>query len=121
MAAAACATVHNGPMSDDSQLVVPPSFQALFLPPGRTRPSAARSEILARYELCEDLAQALVEMALARRAELGVTEADVLERIDRGLRVVDAPVSASEATWVLHRLAELLDWPFPAAAAAATR
>ncbi len=98
-------------MSEDSQIVVPPSFVALFVPPGRLRPTAPREHIAQRYELCEDLAQLLTEQAQARRFELGVTEQDVLERIGRGLVAPGTIVDAAEARWVLRRLAELLDWP----------
>lgn len=99
------------PMSEDSQIVVPPSFVALFVPPGRIKPTASREAIAERYELCEDLAQMLVEQAQAKRFELGAAEHDVLERIARGLRGEAAIVSADEAGWVVRRLAELLDWP----------
>ena len=37
-------------MPDENQLVVPPSFIALFVEPGRIKPSASREEILARYD-----------------------------------------------------------------------
>jgi hypothetical protein len=101
-------------MSDDSQIVVPPSFVALFVPPGRLKPVLPREQIAERHELCEDLAQMLVETAQAKRFELGITE-------DAVGGVVDAAV----ARWVTHRLAELLEWPQPvldgdAAAAGAT-
>lgn len=101
-------------MSEDSQIVVPPSFVALFVPPGRIKPTAPREHIAERYELCEDLAQMLTEQARTKLFELGVAERDVLERIDRGLRDDGAGatlVDAAEATWVVRRLAELLDWP----------
>ena len=102
-------------MSDDNQIIVPPSFIALFVPPGRLRPTEPREHIAARYELCEDLAQMLCETALTQRATLGVTELDVLERVHRGLGE-GGIVSEAEAAWVLRRLAELLDWPpWPAA------
>ncbi len=108
-------------MSEDSQIVVPPAFVALFVEPGRVKPSASREHIAARHEFCEDLAQMLAEQAATKRWELGVTEVDVLERMHRGLRAgatePDAPgaagVSAAEARWVIGRLAELLDWPQP--------
>lgn len=98
-------------MSEDSQIVVPPSFVALFVPPGRIKPTEAREVIAERYELCEDLAQMLVEQAQTQRFELGAAEHDVLERIARGLQGDAAIVSADEAAWVVRRLAELLDWP----------
>jgi len=96
-------------MSDESQIVVPPSFVALFLPEGARRPTAPREHIAERYELCEDLAQMLTDEARSRLFELGIAESDVLERILAGL--LAAPVvEANEAHWVIRRLAELLDW-----------
>ena len=100
-------------MSDESQIVVPSSFVALFLAPGRTRPSAPRAEIATRHEFCEDLATLLTDTAATRLWELGVTPADVLERVHRGLLGGAAGVSAAEAQWVVRRLAELLEWPTP--------
>lgn len=102
-------------MSDESQIVVPPSFIALFMAPGRGRPSATRAEIAARHEHCEDLANLLTEHASTVLWELGVTEADVLERIHRGLLAGDTALPAPEARWVICRLAELLGWPLPTA------
>lgn len=98
---------------EDSQILVPPSFVALYLAPGRTRPSAPRAEIAARHDFCEDLASMLTEHAATLLWQLGVTEADVLERMHRGLLGDDAPVSAAEARWVIRRLAELLGWDAP--------
>jgi hypothetical protein len=100
-------------MSDESQIVVPPSFVALFVPAGRLRPTAPREEIAARYEVCEDLAQALVETARTRQFQLGIDAADVLERIARGLAVQPELVTPAEAAWVVRRLAELLGWDSP--------
>ncbi len=97
-------------MSDESQIFVAPSFIALFIEPGRTKPSATREHIAARHEFCEDLANLLTEHASAKLFELGVTEGDVLERIQRGLLAGDASVSPDEAEWVIRRLAELLGW-----------
>ena len=96
-------------MPDDNQIAIPRSFIELFIPPGRTRPTASREHIAQRYDLCEDLAQMLTEPARARLLELGIAEGDVLERMHAGIRaglVVDAP----EARWVVRRLAELLEW-----------
>jgi len=98
-------------MPEDSQIVVPPSFVALFVPVGRIKPSEPRDVIFARYELCEDLAQMLTEQARAKQFELGVAEHDVLERIAAGLRTDGSVVSPAEAQWIVTRLAELLDWP----------
>jgi hypothetical protein len=99
-------------MSDDSQVVVPPSFIALYMEPGRIRPNASREEIVARYEFCEDLATMLVDHARTKRWELGVTEADVLERVHRGLTTDQSGVNSVEAEWLIRRLAELLGWDF---------
>lgn len=98
-------------MSDESQIVVPASFIALFIEAGRSKPSATRELIAARYEWCEDLANLLTEQALDKRWQLGVTEDDVLERILRGLRSDPALLHEQEAVWVVTRLAELLGWP----------
>ncbi len=97
-------------MSDESQITVPPSFMALFIEPGRTRPNASREVITARYEFCEDLACLLTEHAKAMHADLRITELDVLERVHRGLADAASGVNAAEADWVARRLAELLEW-----------
>jgi hypothetical protein len=101
-------------MSDENQFVIPPSFIALFVEPGRIKPSASREAIAERYEFCEDLATMLTERARTMQWELGVTEADVLERMHRGLREPASGLQAAEAGWVTRRLAELLEWPCPA-------
>jgi hypothetical protein len=103
-------------VSDDNQIVIPPSFIALFVPPGRSRPNAGHAEISARYEFCEDLANLLTETASLTLWQLGITEADVLQRVQRGLLTPESGVSAAEAQWVLQRLAELLGWAAPLAA-----
>ena len=100
-------------MSDENQTVVPPSFVALFLLPGRSKPNASREHIATRHEFCEDLAQMLTEQASAKKWELGVTEDDVLQRMHRGLLDSAGVVDEAEARWVLRRLAELLNWPDP--------
>jgi len=97
-------------MSDDNQTIIPPSFIALFVEPGRTKPSATREHIYARYDLCEDLANLLTEQATNKLWELGITETDVLERIHQGLGDVDIGLTAVEAQCVILRLAEILGW-----------
>ena len=101
-------------MSDENQIVVPPSFVALFVEPRRVKPNASLQHILARYEFCEDLATMLMDHAKSELWELGVAEADVLERIHRGLLTDESAVEVVEAAWVTRRLAELLDWDCPA-------
>ena len=97
-------------MSDDNQSTIPPSFIALFVEPGRTKPSATREHIYARYDLCEDLANLLMEQATNKLWELGITETDVLERIHQGLGDDEIGLAAAEAQWVILRLAEILGW-----------
>ena len=97
-------------MSDDNQIIIPPSFIALFIEPGRIKPSAGKEQILERYDFCEDLANMLTETAATKLWELGITESDVLDRMHQGLMVADIGVSEAEAQWVITRLAELMGW-----------
>jgi hypothetical protein len=99
------------PSSEDSQIVVPESFIALYRQPGRLKLSAPRSEIAQRHEFCDDLAQMLTDQAQTKLWELGVTEADVLQRMLLGLRAEGSVLNDDEAVWVTTRLAELLGWP----------
>jgi hypothetical protein len=96
---------------EDSQVAVPESFIALYRAPGRLRLSAAKAEIARRHEFCDDLAHLLTEQAQARLWELGVTQADVLERMLQGLSMEASVLNKDEAVWVTTRLAELLGWP----------
>ena len=102
-------------MSDESQIVVPPSFIALYLEPGRSRPSLPRDEIAERHEHCEDLANLLTEHAANQLWDLRLSEDIVLERIQRGLLTGSTALPAAEARWVICRLAELLGWEIPPA------
>ena len=106
-------------MPDQNQIVTPPSFIALFVEPGRIKPSATREFIAERYEFCEDLATLFVDPAKGKLWELGIAQEDVLQRIRRGLLTAEAGVNPAEAAWVLRRLAELLDWEWSEAAAGA--
>jgi hypothetical protein len=99
---------------DENQTIVPPSFIALYVPSGRSRPTESRAVIAARHDLCEDMAQMLTDHARATLFALSITEELVLDRVYRGLLADAAVVSADEARWVTQRLAELLDWPQPA-------
>lgn len=101
-------------MSDD-QTVIPPSFIELFVPAGKTRPTESREVIARRYDLCEDMAQMLIDTARDKHLGIGVAEPDVLDRIHAGLAADASLVSADEALWIVRRLAELLDWELPAA------
>lgn len=97
---------------DENQILIPPSFQALYTSArGRlTEPVATLRE---RYELCEDLAQQLVEHAQTVHFDQGVSEDLILQRVHAGLLGADSGVSGAEATWVATRLAELMRWDCP--------
>lgn len=100
-------------MDEGSQVRIPEAFVALFVPAGRSRPTASQAFITERHEFCEDLAQALTETARARWFELSITEQDVLVRIGAALRAEGSGLTQPEAGWVLGRLAELLGWEQP--------
>ena len=97
-------------MSDVNQIEIPPSFMALFIEPGRQKPSASRDEVAARYELCEDMANMLIETASNMFFSLGITEKSVLVRCHDGLVGENPVVTKQEADWVVRRMAELLGW-----------
>ena len=99
-------------MSDDheNQILVPESFLDLHRDRHRTRLRTPIAEVRARHEACEDLAQQLVAQAQHIHFDLGVSEDEVLVRIEQGLAQPDAGLSADEAAWVVRRLAELLRW-----------
>ncbi|WP_119966709.1 hypothetical protein [Simplicispira lacusdiani] len=97
---------------DDNQILVPPSFIAVHSDArGRLRERA--DVVRQRYELCEDLACHLVEQAQTLYHVQAPSESEILRRIHGGLCSQDAGVTAGEATWVVVRLAELLQWPCP--------
>jgi len=99
------------PHPDDYQIEIPPSFMALYLDPRSGKPNAPRDAVASRYDLCEDMANLLTETAQSMLLGLGITEADVLQRIARGLAGDAAVLTPQESVWVLRRLAELLQWP----------
>ncbi len=96
-------------MSDDSQIVVPPSFIAIYVAPGKIKPSVSRDQLVQRYEFCEDFAQVLLEQAKTKQWELGISQDVVIERISQGLKDAQDQWSAQEATWIITRLVELLE------------
>lgn len=101
-------------MSDDNQILIPQSFIALYLDPGRTRPNAPREQVAARYELCEDMANLLTEHAQTMIFEQGAGEAQVLSRCRQSLLVEPSVFAEPEADWIITRLVELLGWTLPA-------
>lgn len=96
----------------DNQIDIPASFIALFVAPGRQKPSEPRPVVTDRYELCEDMAAMLTETARNMLFSLGISEHEVLVRIYRGLTGDDSVVSVPESQWVMLRLVELLEWDF---------
>jgi hypothetical protein len=98
-------------MPDDYQILIPPSFEALYVD-ARRRLKVPLAEFRARYDLCEDMAQMLVEHGKAVHYEQGASEDLILERMLAGLRAEASGFSGDEAHWIVTRLAELLGWPF---------
>jgi hypothetical protein len=98
-------------MTEEFQIDIPASFMALYVPPGKIKPSLGQRDLAARYELCEDLANLLTEKAANLQFTLGITEELVLAQCETGLLVEPAVVSPGEARWVVCRLAEQLQWP----------
>lgn len=100
-------------MHDDNQILIPPSFIAIHSD-ARGRPSVPVAELRARYELCEDLANHLVEQAGQLYHGGARSEEGVLLGMHAGLSSPGAGVSPHEARWITLRLAELLNWRSPA-------
>ena len=100
-------------MTDEFQIHIPPSFMALYVPPGKTKPTLGQRDMAERYELCEDLANLLTEKAANMQFTLGITEDLVLKQCKLGLLTEPSVVLPTEARWVVCRLAELLQWPLP--------
>ena len=87
-----------------------------FLPSSWRRPERLTEPIAVvreRYELCEDLAQMLVDQASTAQFKSGAAEPEVLRTMRTGLQAEGSPVRESEANWVVLRLAELLQWEAP--------
>lgn len=96
-------------MSDEYQIHIPPSFEAVYRD-ARHRLTVSRDTFRARYELCEDMAQMLVEPSQAVHHDQGVEEDEILSRTHAGLANAESGFSEAEALWVVIRLAELLGW-----------
>lgn len=99
-------------MHDDNQILIPPSFLAVFSD-ARGRLQMGQAEVRARYELCEDLANHLVEQAQTLYHVQAPSEAEILRGIHAGLASPESGVTPAEATWITCRLAELLNWRCP--------
>jgi hypothetical protein len=100
-------------MDDSNQIEVPPSFVALFTSPGGHRLLQPMDTVRARYELCEDLAQMLVEQAETARFKSGGSERETLARMQVALADPATGLQGAELSWVMARLAELLGWEPP--------
>jgi hypothetical protein len=100
-------------MYEENQSFMPESFMALYVKPHQYKPSLSREDLTKRYELCEDLANMLVDTASTQQFQLGITEADALEKCWQGLSIQTDLVNELESFWVVCRLAELLGWPIP--------
>jgi hypothetical protein len=100
-------------MDDPNQIDVPPSFTQLFASPSGYRLTEPMSYVRERYELCEDLAQALTEQASALLFKSDAPQKEVLQKMQAGLSLDGSPVQPIEAVWIVTRLAELLGWEMP--------
>jgi hypothetical protein len=100
-------------MYEENQSELPESFMMLYVKPHQFKPSLPRSELTQRYELCEDLANMLVDTVSTQQFQLGITEDDALEKCWLGLLQQPGLVNDAESFWVVCRLAELLGWPLP--------
>lgn len=96
-------------MTDEYQIEIPPSFYDLHTD-ARHRLTVPMALVRERYEVCEDLANHMVEHCQGVQRDIGVAEDEVLVRCHRGLMVPEAGLSPDEAGWVVTRLAELLGW-----------
>jgi hypothetical protein len=99
-------------MSDENQIHIPPSFFALYTD-ARHRLTEPMAVVRTRYEVCEDLANHLVEHAKGLHLGMGVAEDEVLVRCHAGRATPGSGVSMDEAGWIVRRLAELLEWECP--------
>lgn len=100
-------------MDDLNQIEVPPSFLALYTSAATRRLTQPISEVRDRYELCEDLAQMMVEHPSMQQGDDAASQREVLARTQLALEGEASPVQRNEAMWVIRRLAELLGWEQP--------
>ncbi len=96
-------------MYDENQTFIPDSFLALCQD-ARGRLTLPRAEVAAAYELCEDMANMLVDHCQTIHFRDGVDEDQILNRCHQGLRAPPSQFNAAQAWWVIRRCAELLSW-----------
>ncbi|QIL78757.1 hypothetical protein G7047_01560 [Diaphorobacter sp. HDW4A] len=99
-------------MDDTSQIQPPPSFVEIYASRSG-KLLIAKPELVARYELCEDLATHLTEQASMLYHSGNESEEGVLSGIHAGLAAEGSVVPPNEARWITLRLAELLNWRSP--------
>ena len=101
-------------MDDASQIHIPESFIRLHARPNQPRPAQLAERIARRFEVCDDMATALVTRAQEVQFKLGITEADVIDKLLDSLLPItqgpDAVLSEPEAQWVVCHVAEQLGW-----------
>jgi hypothetical protein len=100
-------------VDDSNQIEVPPSFLALFTSPGGHRLLQPMDTVRQRYELCEDLAQMLVDQAATAQFKSGGSERDTLAKMEVAISDPGTGLERPEVSWVVSRLAELLGWELP--------
>jgi hypothetical protein len=100
-------------MDDSNQIEVPPSFLALFASPTGHRLLQPMKHVRERYELCEDLAQMLVEQAETARFKSDGSERETLAKMEAALSDPGSGLEPGEVSWVLTRLAEIAGWGPP--------
>ncbi len=97
-------------MSVHHHIEIPKSFGALYTNEGAQQRHVPRDFLAIRYELCEDMARMLVDIADHMASGLGIPEQEALARCHFGLRKGRSAVTESESDWIIRRLAELLEW-----------
>jgi hypothetical protein len=95
-------------MYDHNQTLIPDSFLALHLRMGR--PTLERSELEARAESAEAVAQQIAAVVGNIPADEEKSQLDALGAVRASLLVEPAAFSESEATWVVARAAEICGW-----------
>lgn len=99
-------------MDETSQIQPPPSFVEIYASRSG-KLLIGKPELVARYELCEDLATHLTEQASMLYHSGNESEEAVLYGIHAGLATEGSVVQPNEARWITLRLAELLNWRSP--------
>jgi len=90
------------------QMAVPTSFKVLYGDSESQSRYSPRDFVANRYELCEEMAEMLTEIAQHMLASLSISMEDVLARCHRSLNKGGSVVTECESEWVIRRLAELL-------------